>query len=198
MLSITPSHRPVLYGHLTDTLNGQIHVLLYIMNDPEAPRFDTDIMTDGSKTVFGINKRNLEAEKAALQAGLMPGQIRKGLNLLSHATESFEGFIESLGHKIYFVEPLHYHNAIIFENYGFAYQRGRRLMERLHAGFSENGEFLSALDGSDFRPKNAGESICGRSWAIHDGILGEPFDRVTMYKKISNPAGINTAPNIPW
>src|SRR5687768_14656864 len=30
---------PVLYGHLTDTMNGQVHVLLYILNDPESPRF---------------------------------------------------------------------------------------------------------------------------------------------------------------
>ena len=28
---------PILYGHLTDTMNGQIHVLLYILNDPELP-----------------------------------------------------------------------------------------------------------------------------------------------------------------
>ena len=39
---------PVLYAHLTDTLNGQIHVLLYILNDPESPRFDVDRMPDGS------------------------------------------------------------------------------------------------------------------------------------------------------
>ena len=25
---------PILYGHLTDTVNGQIHVLLYVLNDP--------------------------------------------------------------------------------------------------------------------------------------------------------------------
>src|SRR5690242_10726150 len=31
---------PVLYGHLADTMNGQIHILLYILNDPDSPRFD--------------------------------------------------------------------------------------------------------------------------------------------------------------
>ena len=35
---------PILYGHLTDTMNGQIHVLLYILNDPDAPRFNVDRM----------------------------------------------------------------------------------------------------------------------------------------------------------
>ena len=44
---------PILYGHLTDTMNGQIHVLLYILNDPDSPRFDVDRMPDGRKTSFG-------------------------------------------------------------------------------------------------------------------------------------------------
>jgi hypothetical protein len=70
---------PILYGHLTDTINGQIHILLYILNDPNAPRFDVDRMPDGSMTRFGTSQRNLEAEKAALQAGLAPGQVRHGL-----------------------------------------------------------------------------------------------------------------------
>src|SRR5687767_13961350 len=39
---------PILYAHLSDTMNGQIHVLLYILNDPESPRFDVDRMPDGS------------------------------------------------------------------------------------------------------------------------------------------------------
>src|SRR5574339_333502 len=68
---------PVLYAHLTDTLNAQIHVLLYILNDPSAPRFDVDRMPDGSPTRFGTLKRNLEAEQAALENGLAPGQVRR-------------------------------------------------------------------------------------------------------------------------
>src|ERR1044071_6905698 len=73
---------PVLYAHLSDTLNGQIHVLLYILNDPASQRFDVDRMPDGSATKFGIFQRNLEAELAAMNAGLSPGQVRKGLRLL--------------------------------------------------------------------------------------------------------------------
>jgi len=41
---------PLLYGHLTDTLNGQIHILLYILNDPASPRFDVDRLPDGTAT----------------------------------------------------------------------------------------------------------------------------------------------------
>src|SRR5512137_2511661 len=44
---------PILYAHLTDTLNGQIHILLYVLNNPESPRFDVVKMPDGSPTKFG-------------------------------------------------------------------------------------------------------------------------------------------------
>src|SRR5512138_2413408 len=131
---------PVLYAHLTDTLNGQIHVLLYILNDPDSLRFDVDKLPDGTPTKFGTLRRNLPAEQAAMRAGLSPGQVRRGLRLLQSAMVAFEGFITSLGHDMYFVEPLYYHNAVIFERYGFAYQVGKRKMERIHAGFQEGGE----------------------------------------------------------
>jgi len=189
---------PILYGHLTDTMNGQIHVLLYILNDPDSPRFDVDRMPDGRKTRFGTLMRNLEAEKAALEAGLAPGQVRSGLRMLSDAIVSFEKFIESLGHDMYFVEPLYYHNAVIFEHYGLAYQMGRRRMESYHAGFSEGGEFWPLLDGSTFRKPEAINSIRLRSWAIHDGILGESFTNVTMYKRVGKSAGVNTTPGCDW
>jgi hypothetical protein len=180
-------------------MNGQIHVLLYILNDPASPRFDVDRMPDGSPTKFGILKRNLEAEQAAMNAGLSPGQVRKGLRLLQPATVAFEQFVTSLGHDIYFVEPLYYHNAVIFERYGFAYQMGKRQMERIHAGFQKGGELCQKLDNSNpFRSSTAANSIRLRSWAIHDGVLGEPFTNVTMYKRIGKSANIDTTPGCTW
>jgi len=190
---------PVFYGHLTDTMNGQIHILLYILNDPASPRFDVDIMPDGQVTKFGTSRRNIEAERDALQFGLTPGQIRKGLSLFSAAAKAFESFIESLGHDMYFAEPLYYHNAIIFERYGFAYQSGKRLMERIQSEFTDDGECAKKLDGSSvFRQVGAQESIRLRSWAIHDGILGEPFTNVTMYKRVGKLANINTSEGTHW
>jgi len=201
-MSLFHEHRfpdPILYGHLTDTMNGQIHVLLYILNDPDSPRFNVDRMPDGRKTSFGTRMRNLEAERAALEAGLAPGQVRSGLRMLSDAIVSFEKFIESLGHDMYFVEPLYYHNAVIFERYGLTYQMGRRRMEAYHAGFSEGGEYVPLLyENSPFRRPEAVNSIRLRSWAIHDGILGEPFTDVTMYKRIGKSAGVNTTPGCGW
>ncbi len=199
---------PILYGHLTDTMNGQIHILLYILNDPASPRFDVDIMPNGQTTKFGTSQRNIEAERNALNFGLTPGQIHSGLSIFSAAINAFERFVESLGHDMYFTEPLYYHTAIIFERYGFAYQSGKKLMERIQAEFTSPAELREQTkdskliknldDSSVFRQAGAQDSIRLRSWAIHDGILGEPFTNVTMYKRIGKSANINTAGECNW
>ncbi len=190
---------PILYGDITDSLTGQVHVLLYVLNDPDSPRFDVDRMPDGQPTRFGILCRNLEAEKAALAYGLAPGQVRKGLRMLGEAIRAFEHFVASLGHQLFFTEPLYYHNAIIFEHYGFAYQRGRQQMEHIQTGFERSGELRAQLDGSTpFRQPQAAGSIRLRSWALHDGLLGEPYTNVTMYKEVGKNAGVNTCPGCQW
>src|SRR3990172_3303610 len=116
---------PLLFAHLTDTMNGQIYILLYILNDPNSPRFDVDRMPDGSPTQFGLSQRNLAAEEQSLAAGLAQGQVRRGVGMLRESVEAFESFIASLEHQVFFIDPLYYHNAVIFERYGFAYQKGR-------------------------------------------------------------------------
>lgn len=190
---------PVLYGHITDTINGQLHILLYVLNNPDAPRYDIDRLPDGTQTDFGAKHRHIEAEVEAMKAGLSPGQIREGLHLLRAAIDSFENFAKDLEHTLYFAEPLYYHNAVIFERNGFTYQQGRRRMQSYHQGFSEGGDLFPLLDGSTpFRSPEAANSIRLRSWAIHDGILGEPFTNVTMYKLIGKHSGVNTTPNCQW
>lgn len=190
---------PILYAHLADSMNGQIFILLYILNDPASPRFDVDKMPDGSPTHFGIRKRNLDAELSAMQGGLAPGQIRHGLRFLGRAINTFEQFMLSLGHDMYYIEPLYYHNAVIFERYGFSYQMGRKQMNQIHAGFAEGGALRQQLDDSNpFRSPNAANSIRLRSWAIHDGILGEPFTNVTMYKRVGVSANVSTTPGCEW
>jgi hypothetical protein len=189
----------ILYAHLADSINSQIFILLYILNDPASPRFNVDKMPDGSPTQFGIRKRNIEAEQAALEAGLSPGQIRRGLRLLGNAIGAFEEFITKLGHDMYYIEPLYYHNAVVFERYGFSYQMGRRLMNEIQDGFGDEGELSKRLDESNpFRTSKAANSIRLRSWAIHDGVLGKPFTNVTMYKHVGKSANINTAAGCEW
>lgn len=190
---------PLLYGHMIDTVNGQVHVLLYILNDPYSLRFDIDTLPDGTSTYFGTNSRNIEAEIAAMNYGLSPGQIRRGLRLLGQAILAFERFIKSIGHNLYFAEPLYYHNAVLFEHYGFLYERGRRLMERIQAGFQAGGDLLPKLDASTpFRTPEAANSIRLRSWALHDGLLGELYNGVTMYKRIGQNAGVSTCFGCEW
>ena len=190
---------PLTYFHLTDTVSQQIHVLLAVVNDPASARFDVDQLPDGSRTHFGIFKRNIAVEVAAFNAGLAPGQVRRGLRVLRDLMEAFEAFMSRLGHSLYFIEPLQYHNAIVFERYGFAYQQGRRWMQSLNTRFSAGGDLVSRFDGSTpFRQPEAAGAIRGRSWAIHDGILGEPYTGVTMYKRVGQQAGINTFPNGVW
>lgn len=189
---------PLIYSHLADTLNVQIHILLYIMNDPSSPRYNTDRLPDGTKTEFGTRARNIPAELTAMQAGLLPGQLRKGLNLLAEAVVAFETFVSNLRHTMYFVEPLFYHNAIIFERYGFNYQTGRRKMEEINNRFQHDESLIAQLGSSPFRDPKARESIFHRSWALHDGILGEKFDGVTMYKVLGKTNNVNTTPDISW
>jgi hypothetical protein len=190
---------PLLYAHLSDTMNGQIHVLLYIVNNPESPRYDVDRMPDGSPTKFGIFKRNIEAEIEAMEAGLAPGQVRSGLRMLEEAIASFENFVISLGHDIYFNEPLYYHNAIIFERYGFRYQQGRTLMDEIHQGFQPGHELYQKLDNTTpFRKPDFSKSIRGRSWALHDGVMGKPYTDVTMYKIIDDEVYLSTFPDAEW
>ena len=113
--------------------------------------------------------------------------------MLSKAIISFEKFVASLKQDIYFVEPLYYHNAVIFEKYGFTYQKGLRLMERVQNGFSLKGDLVKKLDSSTpFRTVEAQNSVRLRSWAIHDDILGEPFSDVTMYKYVGKSADVRT------
>ena len=190
---------PILYGQISDTLHGQVHVLLYILNDPASPRFDIDRMPDGTPTQFGTQCRNLKAELAAMQFGLSPGQVRSGLHIFGPAVLAFERFVASLGQEMYFAEPLYYHNAIIFERYGFSYAKGRKLMQRIQEGFSSGGDLVPRLDGSTpFRTPQAANSIRLRSWALHDNLLDEPFSGVTMYKRVGVSAGQDSCPGCKW
>ena len=190
---------PLIFGHLTDTIHGQIHILLYGMNDIHSPRYDVDRMPDGTKTGFGTNQRNLEEERKALEAGLAPGQIYRGPHLFKESLRQFEEFVACMNQDLFFVEPLFYHVAIIFERYHFQYQKGKRFMKRINEGFSSGGDLRALLDGSTpFRDPSAADQIRLRSWALHDNLLGEPFSNVTMYKYIDPEQTRCKEPPLPW
>jgi len=190
---------PILYLNMADTFNNQLLVLLVVINDLDGPRFNTDTDQDGNPTHFGTTSRNIPAEEAAFKAGLNPGQVRPGLRIFRQLVPLFEEFVHKLGQEMFFIEPLAYHNAIIFEHYGFNYVRGYREMVNIDEQFQPGGVLHARLMPENiFRPPDAWKSIRGRSWAIHDGILGHPFTGFQMYKRLGIHAGVNSFANAQW
>lgn len=190
---------PMFYLNVADTFNNQLLVLLVVVNDPDAPRFHIDRDQDGNSTQLGTTSRNLAAEEAAMRAGLAPGQVRAGLRVFKQLVPIFEEFVSNLGHDLFLIEPLAYHNAIVFERYGFNYVRGYQEMVSIHHEFQPGGAVhYKLVPDNPFRQPDAWKSVRGRSWAIHDGILGHPFTGFQMYKRIGASAGISTFPDSIW
>ncbi|NDJ62119.1 MAG: hypothetical protein GYB67_13405 [Chloroflexi bacterium] len=190
---------PMLYLNMADTFNYQLLVLLMVVNNPDAPRYNIDVDQEGNSTQLGTTSRNLAAEAAALRAGLAPGQVRAGLRVFGRAVPVFEAFIERMGHDVFFIEPLAYHNAVLFERYGFSYVRGHKEMVWIHQEFQPGGELHQKLTPDNiFRPPDAWRRVRSRSWAIHDGILGHPFTGFQMYKRIGHHSSVNTFPDGHW
>jgi hypothetical protein len=190
---------PVIYLEMADMSVNELEILLLVINDPKSERFDVDVMPDGTSTGFGLECRNIEEEVRAMQAGLAPGQIRHGARLARRLVPRFERSVSWLGHDRVHIRPLGYHSALLFERYGFSYSIGRGKMEWIHAEFSPGGFLHSQMDGSTpFRQPDSEDTVRGRSWAIHDGILGEPFGGIRMYKRVDIHAGVCTFPLAKW
>ena len=180
-----------------NSLNG-IELNLIVLNDPTAPRFSIDYTEDGQPTMFGTLKRNLKAEEDAKNAGLAPGQVRAGLGGSRVVFEQIDTFLSMLGHRAYFLEPLTYASAWVFERRGFAYVRGHKLMDDIQREFQTGGALYQCLDdGSVFRKRDQASTVRGRAWAIHDGILEAldlRWDKIRMVKQVGRHAGVETFP----
>ena len=190
------SGRDVFYLELEDTSMSGINLSFLLIRDPDGPCFHTDRDQKGNPTLFGTMHRNLDAEVQAMQAGLAPGQVCQGLRVSQQALQHLEAFLVSYGHSAYFLEPLTYASAWLFERRGFAYVRGHRLMDTIDREFQPGGRLHRALDGSSpFRQPNQWKSVRGRAWSIHDGILdavGETWDGLRMIRQVGRHAGVET------
>jgi len=185
----------IFYLEIEDTPFFKVSISFLIINDLRSPRFNTDKDEQGRRTKFGTARRNVLEEIRAMQAGLAPGQVRKGLRLLRHFFPLSLQFFSSMGQDMITAEPLAYHDAIIFENYGFDYIRGKKLMQDINREFQPGGELFEKLDGSTpFRQPGMHKSVRGRSWALHDGILGEPWKGPEMYRSLEHAANVCTFP----
>lgn len=195
----TNSEDNILFIGLADNSFNGIDLGLMILNDPHSPRFQTDRDEMGNPTQFGTARRNLEEEERAMRAGLAPGQVRRGLRGSRFVIQNLDTFLTTLGHRAYFLEPLSYVSAWIFERQGFAYVRGHKLMDDIHKEFQPGGCLYKALDDSSpFRKPEQWCSVRGRAWAIQDRILdvmGTRWDGLRMVKQVGKHAGVETFPD---
>lgn len=194
-----PSDRDSLFFvEVADTPYHQIELSFCFINDPTAPRFDVDVDATGRENSFATLRRNLPEEERAMRAGLFPHQVRRGLHMFGRFFERFERFVARLGVDLIVAEPLSYDNAIRYERYGFDYLAGKRLMHSIDEEFRPDGALTRRLDdASPFRKRGSEGSLLGRSWAIHDGILDQPWDGIRIYKVPGVAAGIDTFPARP-
>ena len=188
----------ILRIELADNLLNGVDLNFIQINDPDGLRFFIDRDDEGRSTHFGTTRRNLAEEEKAMRTGLAPGQMRPGLRASELVFTHIETFLATLGHRAYFLEPLTYASAFLFERRGFAYVRGHKLMDDIHAEFQPGGRLHAALDGSTaFRRQEQWRTVRGRAWAIHDGILeaiDARWDGLRMVKQIGKPAGVTTFP----
>ncbi|MCX5909523.1 MAG: hypothetical protein NTY64_20725 [Deltaproteobacteria bacterium] len=172
----------IFFLQLSDTpFLDNLELSFIVINNIRGERFHIDRDSEGKDTLFGTASRNLAEEERAMNAGLAP------------FIRMLERFAPLLRCSIISVEALFYHNAIQYERLGFGYLEGRRRMEEIDHEFHPGGKLAARLDGSTpFRPPGAKESIRGRSWAVQDGILGEPWISPKLYKPIGKSVGVNT------
>jgi len=184
------------YLELADNPYNGIDLNFLIANNPMKQKYRVDYDDEGFETLFGTVRRNLAEEEKAMQAGLAPGQIRDGLRCSNLVFTHVETFLTLMAHHAFFLEPLTYVSAWIFEKRGFAYSKGHQLMDTIHKEFQPGGELHKALDGSTpFRKPEQWKTVRGRAWAIHDGILqviDRKWDDLRMIKQIGRHAGVNT------
>ncbi len=187
------------YLELADNLYNGIDLNFLIVSNPLGQRFRTDFDEQGRETLFGTVHRNCAEEEKAMRAGLAPGQIREGLRSSQIVFIHIETFLTMMAHHAFFLEPLSYVSAWIFEKRGFAYSKGHQLMDTIHREFQPGGELHKALDGSTpFRQPDQWQTVRGRAWAIHDGVLeviDRKWDDLRMIKQVGRQAGVNTFPD---
>jgi hypothetical protein len=166
---------PVFYIEIGDSHDLlQLDWYFVLVNDVRAERFNTDFTADGKSRWMFWDKRNMAEELKAVEAGLAPGQVRRGLRLTDDINQALDRFCSSLGIVSIYMEALFYHTAIAFERNGFRYFKGEKLMRLIDREFEPGRRLHKMLkDENPFRRKSFYSTVRGRSWAIHDGVLDE-------------------------
>ncbi len=187
---------PVFLLKLTQPTEEFLEIAFISVNDPDGERFDVDRDPAGNEVGIQASVRNPVEELRALRAGLAPGQVRRGLRVFRQCLPLVEALAAELGKEQISIEALFYHHAILYEHYGFGYLTGRERLEEIHREFLPGGLLAGRLDGATpFRMPEAGRTVRGRSWAIHDGILGERWRVPRLYKIVGQAMAMPTFPD---
>jgi len=204
-IKLSGQEDPLYSIQLSDTNDfTQIEWDFLVVNDPVSSRFKTNVDEKGIDTLFGWASRNLPEEEKAMEAGLFPGQITKGLGLTREVIRVLDFFCRILDIKSIRLEALFYHNAITYERHDFSYFDGYVQMKRINELFQPGEKLSNKLDDSTpFRKPEFANTVRGRSWAIHDGILTEIEDDLVeggwespvMYRMVEKPRGMVTYPD---
>ncbi len=184
----------IFFLQISDTpFMDNMELSFVVINDPRKERYQIDRDPEGKDTLFGTALRNVSEEERAMKAGLAPGQVRPGLRLLNEFLNLLERFAARMGVSIISGEALFYHNAIQYEKYGFGYLEGKKLMEEIDREFQKGGKLFNRLDDSNlFRRKGAEKTVRGRSWAIQDGVMDEPWVSPKLYKPVGKKVEVKT------
>ena len=187
---------PIVFIHLSDTSYNQVEFEWIIINDPDSERFQIHISDRTQFLPPGSQFRNVPEEIRAMQAGLGPGQIRRGLHKFPEIMDLVESFLTVLSIQLVYGSPYAYHNAIELERIGYFYGSGKEMMVEIDQGFQPGGKLFKRLDGSTpFRQPGMEKTIRGRSWAIHDGIMDKPWICPMMIKMIGRKEKDYTFPD---
>jgi hypothetical protein len=204
-IKISTMEEPLYSIQLSDCIDStQIDWDFLIVNDPASSRFKVQTDQEGRDTLFGWASRNISEEIKAMEAGLFPGQVSKGMGLTRQVVHLIEIFCQIFDIKSIRLEALFYHNAITYERNGFSYFAGYGMMKRINELFQPGGVLFKKLDNSSpFRKNEFANTVRGRSWAIHDGILEGLDDDIlcegwvspVMYRMVGKPRGMVTFPD---
>lgn len=190
---------PAMAMDLADHQFGKLEAAWIVLNRIDGPRYNLDRDAEGRPIALGSEERNVPEELRALADGLAPNQVRPGLGLFRPLLRCLESFARRLGADTLNVVPLAYHNAIQYERCGFTYAAEEPELAEIHVQFLPGGKLYGRLDGSSpFRQPALAGTVRGRSWAIHDGILGQRWVPPAMYKFIERDFQTCTFPGAVW
>jgi hypothetical protein len=187
---------PIVFIQLSDTRYEEVEFEWIIINDPDSERFNINRLDRTQFLPPESEFRYVPEEVRAMEAGLAPGQIRRGLHKFHEIMDLLESLLSRIHIPLVKGYPYAYHNAIELERFGYFYTSEKERMLDIDREFHFGGPLFNQLDESTpFRRRGMERTVRGRSWAIHDGLMARPWICPTMIKITGNKARDYTFPD---